>query len=153
MLILNDDLLRTDDLLELIPHRYPFLFIDKIIKLIPNKGLLALKHVTTNEQFFKGHFPNRQLMPGVLVIESMLQASAIYVMQNYHQYKDNSILYLIALDHVRFRKSVLPGDTMYLQIKQLRFRPTIYKMSGLVKIKGVIVIEAVFTILLRNYTK
>ena len=138
-------------IVRLLPHRYPFLLIDKVIELKREKGIVALKNISINEHFFNGHFYNKKIMPGVLILESILQAAAFYVIYNNQTHKYNTIAHLVSLDRVRFRRFVLPGDAIYLQVKQLSMRSTAYKMSGIAIECGCLVVEMVFTMLLKHH--
>jgi len=117
--------------------------VDKIIDLIPKERVVGVKNVTANEPFFKGHFPGHPIMPGVLIVESMAQTGAILLMDAIEN-PEQKLAYFMAMDKVRFRKPVYPGDQLQLEVELLRFRPTSCKMSGRAFVSGELVCEAEF---------
>jgi len=131
------------DIRDRLPHRYPFLLIDRILELVPGKKLVAVKNVTINEPFFAGHFPNEPVMPGVLIVEAMAQAGAFLVLDSIDKEKrERTFFYFSAMDKVRFRKKVVPGDQLILEVELLRTRSTAAKMMGIARVDGARVAEA-----------
>ena len=129
-------------IMEMLPHRYPFLLVDRVIKLTPNDRIVALKNVTINEPFFQGHFPGKPVMPGVLIIEAMAQVGGILAYQTAPPEKRNRLIYFMGMDNVRFRKMVLPGDQIIFEAKILKFRSKVAKMSGTAMVDDQLVAEA-----------
>ena len=129
-------------IMELLPHRYPFIMIDRIIELVPGEKVVALKNVTINEPFFQGHFPGEPIMPGVLIIEAMGQAGAILAAESMDPEKKGSLIFFMGMDKVKFRKPVVPGDQLILEIKFLKQRSQAFKMSGIASVDGQRVAEA-----------
>jgi 3-hydroxyacyl-[acyl-carrier-protein] dehydratase len=129
-------------IMELLPHRYPFIMIDRIIELVPGEKVVALKNVTINEPFFQGHFPGEPIMPGVLIIEAMGQAGAILAAESMDQEKKGSLIFFMGMDKVKFRKPVVPGDQLIFEIKFLKQRSQAFKMSGIASIDDKRVAEA-----------
>ncbi len=128
-----------EDIKKYLPHRYPFLFVDRVIE-IGEKGLHAIKNVTGNEAFFQGHFPNHAVMPGVLQIEALAQASALFVISKYNL--KNKPVYFMSIDKVRFRAPVVPGDTLDLYIDLERFGGKVAKVHGKGMVNGKVTLEA-----------
>jgi beta-hydroxyacyl-ACP dehydratase FabZ len=129
-------------IMEMLPHRYPFLLVDRIIELIPGEKIVALKNVTINEPFFQGHFPAQPVMPGVLIIEAMAQAGGILAFETAPADKRNRLIYFMGMDKVRFRKMVTPGDQIIFEAKILKFRSKVAKMSGTATVDDQLVAEA-----------
>ena len=129
-------------IMELLAHRYPFLLIDRVIKVVPGDKITALKNVTINEPFFQGHFPGRPIMPGVLIIEAMAQAGGILAYLTGSVEQRNRLIYFMGMDKVRFRKPVVPGDQITLEAKILKFRSKAAKMSGIATVDNQMVAEA-----------
>jgi beta-hydroxyacyl-ACP dehydratase FabZ len=129
-------------IMELLAHRYPFLLIDRVIKVVPGDKITALKNVTINEPFFQGHFPGRPIMPGVLIIEALAQAGGILAYLTGSVEQRNRLIYFMGMDKVRFRKSVVPGDQIILEAKILKFRSKAAKMSGIATVDNQMVAEA-----------
>lgn len=126
-----------------LPHRYPFLLIDRVLSCEPGKRLAALKNVTINEPFFQGHFPYHPVMPGVLIIESMAQACAILTFHTeQHQADERLIYYFVGIDNARFKKPVVPGDTMRLEVALERHIRGIWKFTAQAMVEGGLVAEA-----------
>ncbi len=117
-------------IMEMLPHRYPFLLVDRIMKLIPDDRIVAMKNVTINEPFFQGHFPGRPIMPGVLIIEAMAQVGGILAYLTGPVEQRNRLIYFMGMDKVRFRKPVVPGDQIIFEAKIIKFRSKAAKMSG-----------------------
>ena len=131
-------------IMSLLPHRYPFLLVDRILELVPDEKIIALKNVTINEPFFQGHFPGSPIMPGVLIIEAMAQAGGVLVFTSLPEKKHGAPIYFMGIDKVKFRKPVLPGDQLILEIKILRQRTKAVKMSGTAFVDEKVVAEAEF---------
>lgn len=129
-------------IMEMLPHRYPFLLVDRVIKLIPDDRIVAIKNVTINEPFFQGHFPGKPVMPGVLIIEAMAQAGGILAYQTAPPEKRNRLIYFMGMDKVRFRKMVVPGDQIIFEAKIIKFRTKVAKMSGTATVDDQLVAEA-----------
>jgi len=129
-------------IMEMLPHRYPFLLVDRVIELVPGEQVVALKNVTINEPFFQGHFPAKPVMPGVLIIEAMAQAGGILAYETAPSEKRNRLIYFMGMDKVRFRKMVVPGDQIILKAKILKFRSKVAKMSGTAIVDDQLVAEA-----------
>jgi len=126
-----------------LPHRYPFLLVDRIIDIVPGEKVVGLKNVTTNEQFFQGHFPGHPIMPGVLIIEAMAQTGSILILE-YVENPDEKLAYFMGIDKVRFRKPVYPGDQLTMEVESIRIRPTSCKLAGRAYVAGELVCEAEF---------
>jgi 3-hydroxyacyl-[acyl-carrier-protein] dehydratase len=126
---------------EILPHRYPFLMVDKIIELDPRVRIVGIKQVTMNEYFFQGHFPEAPVMPGVLQIEALAQVGAILALREFED-REGKIPFFAGIDKVRFRKAVVPGDTLILEVKALRIGNKVQKMWGEAKVNGEITAEA-----------
>ena len=132
--------MEINEIKELLPHRYPFLMVDKVIDLEPNKRITAMKNVTVNEEYFNGHFPGRPVMPGVLVIESIAQAAGLLMLvEEEHKGK---IPYFTGIDNARFRRPVIPGDQLFLEIEIVKVRGSTGKVKGVAKVDGEVVTEA-----------
>ncbi len=129
-------------IMEMIPHRYPFLMIDKLIELVPDKHAVGVKNVTFNEPQFQGHFPGTPVMPGVLIIEAMAQASALLVVHTLGAEAEGKLVYFMSIDGARFRKPVVPGDTMIVRAEKQRRRANVWKLSCRVTVGEVLVAEA-----------
>lgn len=129
-------------ILDLMPHRYPFLLVDRIIDIVPGDKIVALKNVTFNEHFFQGHFPDAPIMPGVLIVEAMAQAGAVLYLESLHREDRNYIFYFMGLDKVRFRKPVVPGDQLILETKILKIRSNALKMAATATVDNARVAEA-----------
>jgi len=125
-----------------LPHRYPFLLIDRIIKIVPGEEIVALKNVTVNEPFFQGHFPARPVMPGVLIMEALAQAGGVLASEIRGPEKQGEIIYFMGMDHVRFRRPVVPGDQLMLEARVLKMRSKVAKMAGRALVEGQVVAEA-----------
>jgi 3-hydroxyacyl-[acyl-carrier-protein] dehydratase len=126
---------------EILPHRYPFLLVDKIIELIPRERIVGVKQVTVNEPFFQGHFPGEPVMPGVLQIEALAQVGAILALREFED-RDNRIPFFSGIEKARFRRPVVPGDTLILEVTALRIGTRVQKMRGIAKVDGKIAAEA-----------
>jgi len=131
-----------EKIMEFLPHRYPFLLVDRVINLVPDDRIVALKNVTINEPFFQGHFPGKPIMPGVLIIEAMAQVGGILAYETGPPEKRNRLIYFMGMDKVRFRKMVVPGDQIIFEAKILKFRSKVAKMSGTATVDGQLVAEA-----------
>ena len=135
------------DILEiqsLLPHRYPFLLIDRVVELEPLKRIVALKNVTMNEPFFQGHFPGAPVMPGVLIIEAMAQAGAVLLFREVPD-RENKLMYFAAIEEARFRKPVIPGDQLRLEVSVLKYRKGYGKLEAKAYVDGNVVCEAIIT--------
>ena len=143
-------ILDISEIKKIIPHRYPFLLLDKILELNINKNLVALKNVTVNENFFNGHFPQKPVMPGVLIVEAMAQAAAVFAAKSAHKdsTSNNKVIYLMSIEKAHFRKPVIPGDSMYIFIEQVQARRNVWKMSGEAKVDNNKVADAIFSAML-----
>ena len=130
---------------ELIPHRYPFLLIDGIQTLKPNESAIGIKNVSVNEQFFEGHFPDRPIMPGVLIIESMAQTAGCLVVVSLGKESEGKLVYFMTIENARFRKPVVPGDRMVINVQKLRSRGSVFKFSGKAFVGEVLAAEATFS--------
>ncbi|NQW09683.1 MAG: 3-hydroxyacyl-ACP dehydratase FabZ [Alphaproteobacteria bacterium] len=131
--------------MDLIPHRYPFLLVDRIEKFEPNVGCVGLKNVTINEPFFAGHFPQRPVMPGVLIIESMAQTAGCLVVATLGAESEGKLVYFMTIDNARFRKPVVPGDQMRVHVKKIRNRGPVWKFEGVARVDGAVVAEATYS--------
>lgn len=131
------------EILKYLPHRYPFLLVDRVLSCEPGKTISALKNVTINEPFFSGHFPHHPVMPGVLIIEALAQAAALLTLKTANlQTDENSVYYFVGIDRARFKKPVLPGDQLILRATILRERIGIWKYSVKAEVDGRVVTEA-----------
>ena len=129
-------------IMERLPHRYPFLLVDRIIELIPGERVVALKNVTINEPFFMGHFPKEPVMPGGLILEAMAQAGGVLTFESASEEKKKKMtFYFSTMDRVRFRKIVVPGDQLIFEVELLKMRSNAVKMAGTAKVDGVLVAE------------
>jgi 3-hydroxyacyl-[acyl-carrier-protein] dehydratase len=128
----------------LLPHRYPFLLVDRVTELEPGRRIVAIKNVTINEPFFQGHFPGRPVMPGVLIIEAMAQAGGVLVFKS-GESSGKPVVYLTGIDEAKFRRPVVPGDQLRFEIDVLKKRPPFWKMQGKAFVDNEMVCEAVVT--------
>ena len=142
------------EILEHLPHRYPFVLIDRIVSLELGKEITALKNVTINEPFFPGHFPHHPVMPGVLIIEAMAQAAAVLSFKTMGaKPSDDSVYYFAGIDSARFKKPVSPGDQVILNVKIDRILKGIWKYVGVARVDGVVVAEAEMMCILKTIEK
>lgn len=125
----------------IIPHRYPFLLLDRVIEIEPLKRIVAIKNVTINEPFFQGHFPGAPVMPGVLIIEAMAQAGAVLLLREVPD-RENKLLVFTSIYDAKFRRPVLPGDTLRVEIDVLKFKPRFCKLLGRAVVDGKVAAEA-----------
>lgn len=134
------NILDISQIREILPHRYPFLLVDRIIELEAER-VVGIKNVTINEPFFNGHFPNFPVMPGVLIVEAMAQAAGVLVLSTIPD-RDSKLVFLVAIENARFRKPVVPGDTLRLEMTVVKRRANVAKMAGRATVDGVLVAEA-----------
>lgn len=139
------DTLDILDILDMIPHRYPMLLVDRMIDIVPNESAVGIKNVTMNEPHFQGHFPNRPIMPGVMIVESMAQTAGVLVIKSLGAKSQGKHVFFMSIDNARFRKPVTPGDTMYVHVKVKQNRGAVWRFSGEVMVDGKKVAEADFS--------
>ncbi len=139
---------RTIDILrimDMIPHRYPILLVDRIVDFVPDQSAIGLKNVTFNEPHFQGHFPRVPIMPGVLIIEAMAQTSAILVVETLGKAAEGKLVYFMTIDNARFRKPVTPGDTMMIHVRKERSRGGVWKFKGEAYVGETLCAEATYS--------
>ena len=129
----------------MIPHRYPFLMIDRVTDLVLRESAIGHKNVTINEPHFQGHFPNKPIMPGVLIIESMAQTAAILVVESLGGVNENTLVYFMSVENAKFRQPVTPGDVLEIYIETKQNRGSVWKFNGIAKVNSNNVAEATFT--------
>ena len=133
-------ILDINEIRAILPHRYPFLLVDRIVELEPER-IVGIKQVTANEPFFEGHIPGFPVMPGVLIVEAMAQTAGVMVLKNMPDRADKLVL-LVAVENARFRRPVVPGDTLRMEMKVLKKKASVAKMAGVATVDGVVVAEA-----------
>jgi len=131
-----------EEIMKILPHRYPFLLVDRILSIELDKHIVGLKNITVNEPFFVGHFPHAPIMPGVLIVEAMAQVAGILALLSTPENMGNQALYLMSLDKVRFRKPVVPGDQLILDLTVLKGKKKYFKMEGKATVNDNLVAEA-----------
>ena len=129
-------------IMQFLPHRYPFLLVDRVLELEPGVRIVALKNVTINEPFFQGHFPGQPVMPGVLIIEAMAQAGGLLAYESGPADKHGQLIYFMGMDKVRFRKPVVPGDQLIFEARIIKMRTKVAKMAGTAFVDDQLVAEA-----------
>ena len=137
----------------ILPHRYPFLLVDRVLAMEPNKTLVAVKCVTVNEDFFNGHFPGHPVMPGVLILEALAQAAGLLVKSSMTEDTTDKVTYLMAIDNARFRKPVVPGDRLELHVETVKQKGAIWKTRGVARVDGEVVAEADYMAMLIDREK
>ncbi|MEZ5932420.1 MAG: 3-hydroxyacyl-ACP dehydratase FabZ [Alphaproteobacteria bacterium] len=136
------DAVDIDDIKRMIPHRYPFLMIDRVVDLVAETSAVGIKNVTANEPHFEGHFPAKPIMPGVLIIEAMAQTAAVLVVATLGQQTAGQLVYFMTIDDARFRKPVVPGDRLHLAVTKEQRRLGMWKFKGQATVDGKLVAEA-----------
>jgi 3-hydroxyacyl-[acyl-carrier-protein] dehydratase len=132
----------------MIPHRYPFLMIDRVVEIVPDESAVGIKNVSINEPYFAGHFPQRPVMPGVLIIEAMAQTAAVLVVQTLGREAEGRLVYFMSVDSARFRRPVVPGDTLRVHVTKQRNRLSVWKFVGKAHVDGHLVAEATYAAML-----
>ncbi len=136
------DTLDVTRVMQLLPHRYPMLMIDGLRDIVPGVSATGIKNVTMNEPFFQGHFPSRPVMPGVLIVEAMAQTSGALIMYSADDVADSKLVYFMTIDKCRFRKPVVPGDTLLLHVNLIHGRGAVSKFHGEARVNGQLMAEA-----------
>jgi 3-hydroxyacyl-[acyl-carrier-protein] dehydratase len=131
-------------IMEMIPHRHPFLMIDEVIDVVANERATGIKNVSSEENYFKGHFPTRPVMPGVLIIEAMAQTAAVLVVHTLGPESEGKLVYFMSVDNARFRRPVFPGDRLDVYVVKQRHRGNVWKFEGRAKVGTNLMAEAVF---------
>lgn len=131
-------------IMQMIPHRYPFLLIDRVVDVVSGESAIGIKNVSINESFFQGHFPQRPVMPGVLLIEAMAQTAAVLVVQTLGPGSEGKLVYFMSVDDARFRRPVLPGDRLHVHVARKQHRGNVWKFEGKVKVDDKVVADATF---------
>ena len=131
-------------IMEMIPHRHPFLMIDKVVDMVANQRATGIKSVSINENYFQGHFPARPVMPGVLIIEAMAQTAAVLVVHTLGPEAEGKLVYFMSVDNARFRRPVVPGDRLDVHVTKQRNRGNVWKFEGQAKVGDNVMAEAVF---------
>lgn len=137
-------------IMEMIPHRYPFLLVDRILEFVPGERALGLKNVTASEPHFQGHFPSLPVMPGVLIIESMAQTAAILVVQTLGKAAEGKLVYFMTIDSARFRKPVVPGDTLHIHVEKTQVWKNVWKFRAEAKVGEGLCAEAVYSAMIMD---
>ena len=140
-----DVTLSVDDIKRLIPHRYPFLMLDKLTQIVPGESAVGIKNVTANEPHFQGHFPSKPIMPGVLIVEALAQTAGALVAYSLSAQDQGKTVYFMSIENARFRKPVVPGDTIHLLVEKKQTRGLVWKFNGTARVGDVVVAEATFT--------
>ena len=141
------DILRV---MEMIPHRYPMLMIDRVTDAIANVSAVGIKNVSINEHFFQGHFPQKPVMPGVLIVEAMAQTAGVLVVHTLGAASEGKLVYFMSIDDARFRRPVTPGDTVHIHVAKLQHRRNVWKFKGEAKVDGVLVAEAIYAAMIQD---
>ena len=142
------DQIDINGIMQKIPHRYPFLMVDKVIELVPNESAVGVKCVSVAEPHFQGHFPSRPIMPGVLIIEAMAQTSAVLVCHTLGTEAEKKLVYFMSIDAARFRKPVVPGDVMHIHVIKKHARGAVWRFEGKAMVDGKVVADATFAAML-----
>ena len=137
---------------QMIPHRYPFLMIDRVVEMVADKRAVGIKNVTINEPHFLGHFPGAPVMPGVLIVEAMAQTAAVLVVHTLGPTAEGKLVYFMSIDNCRFRRPVYPGDRLQIEVIKERNRGPVWKFQGIARVDGKTTAEAVFAAMVREDT-
>ena len=137
-------------IMEMIPHRHPFLMIDKVIDVVANERATGVKNVSINEHYFQGHFPTRPVMPGVLIIEAMAQTAAVLVVHTLGPEAEGKLVYFMSVENARFRRPVFPGDVLHVRVTKQRNRGNVWKFEGRAEVCGQLMAEAVFAAMIMD---
>ncbi len=133
-----------------IPHRFPFLMIDRVVDLVRNQSAIGIKNVSVNEKFFQGHFPGHPVMPGVLIIESMAQTAAVLVVETLGTAAIGRVVYFMSVDSAKFRRPVVPGDQLRIHVNKERSRGNVWKFNAVARVDGVSVAEATYAAMIMD---
>ncbi len=144
------DILR---IMRAIPHRYPFLLVDRMVDVVPNVSAIGIKNVSINEPFFAGHFPGHPVMPGVLIIESMAQTAGALVVLTLGAEAEGKVVYFMSIEGAKFRKPVVPGDQIHIHVVKERNRGAVWKFHAVAKVDGVVVAEATYAAMIMDRTE
>ena len=148
--VARSDVADIGRIMEMIPHRYPFLLVDRVEDIIPNVSAVGIKNITVNEPQFLGHFPQRAVMPGVLIVEAMAQTAGILVVHSLGDKAEGKLVYFMTIENARFRQPVGPGDTMRIYVEKQQSRGNVWKFSAKAKVDHVVVAEASYTAMIMN---
>ena len=138
-------------IMKAIPHRYPFLLLDRVVDLVRNQSATGIKNVTVNENFFQGHFPGHPVMPGVLIIESMAQTAAVLVVETLGPDAQGKLVYFMSIEGAKFRRPVVPGDQLRIHIVKERNRGNVWKFHAIARVDGVAVAEATYAAMIMDH--
>jgi 3-hydroxyacyl-[acyl-carrier-protein] dehydratase len=136
------DTIEIERIMSMIPHRYPFLLVDRVIDLVRGESATGIKNVSINEPFFQGHFPGRPVMPGVLIVEAMAQTAGVVVIEFLEAENQAKLVYFMSIENAKFRKPVTPGDTLHIHVTKQARRGNVWKFSAQAKVDGVVVSDA-----------
>lgn len=142
--------LSIERIMEMIPHRYPFLLIDRVDEVVPNESAVGIKNVSFNEYYFQGHFPSQPVVPGVLIIEAMAQTAAVLVVETLGPDAEGKLVYFMTIDSARFRRPVGPGDTLHVHVQKQQNRRNVWKFKGEAKVDGALVAEATYAAMIMD---
>jgi 3-hydroxyacyl-[acyl-carrier-protein] dehydratase len=139
------DVIGIQEIMKMIPHRYPLLLVDRVIDMVPGVSATGIKNVTMNEPQFQGHFPDRPIMPGVMIVEAMAQTAGVVVIKSFDADTPAKHVLFMGIDNAKFRRPVVPGDTMYIRVAVRQSRGAVWKFAGVVEVDGKKVAEADFS--------
>lgn len=147
---INNTVIDINRIMEMIPHRYPILLVDRVLELVPGESAVSLKNVTMNEPHFNGHFPGCPVMPGVLIVEAMAQTAALVVVEALGADAEGKVVYFMTIDNARFRKPVVPGDSMHIHVTKVQSRGRVWKFKGEAIVDGKVCAEASFSAMITD---
>lgn len=146
----QNNIIDVTQIMKMIPHRYPILLVDRIVEIDPGVSAVGLKNVTFNEPHFMGHFPGHPVMPGVLIVEAMAQTSALLVVNFLGDSVAGKVVYFMGIEKAKFRKPVVPGDSLYIHVTKVQSRGTVWKFDGVARVDGKICAEATFSAMITD---
>ncbi len=146
----NQSEISLDQIMRLIPHRAPMLMVERLINVVSGESAVGIKTISDDEWFFQGHFPQKPVMPGVMIIEALAQTAATLAMHSINLYDKDHLVYFMGIDEARFRKMVFPGSVLHLEVVKTHRRGNVWRFKGLAKVNGEIVAEAVKTAMISD---